>query len=194
VFNDAGKRFYGKTLNFSVVYGAGPELVAEQAGWTKKQAKEYLAKYFEVYFRLRAWIDMMYDLCEYEKEAWTMFGRRRPLPGFDSGEPKMIQHAKREAVSTIIQGSSSEVVKCGMIKLEKALRGSDNHLILQVHDEVVIEANEKEQDEVVHLINELLPVRRNSDDLPMGKRMSIDLPVEIEVGPNWKDTRVVEAR
>ena len=194
VFNDADKRFYGKTLNFSVVYGAGPELVAEQAGWTKKQAKVYLAKYFEVYFRLRTWIDMMYDLCEYEKEAWTMFGRRRPLPGFDSGEPKMIQHAKREAVSTIIQGSSSEVVKCGMIRLEKALRGSDNHLILQVHDEVVIEANEKEQDEVVHLINELLPVRRNSDDLPMGKRMSIDLPVEIEVGPNWKDTRVVEAR
>jgi len=192
VFNSPEKRFYGKTLNFSVVYGAGERLVAEQAGWTKMQAKKYLGRYFTVYSRLRFWIDYMADLCQYEGEAWTMMGRRRPIPEFSN--PRTVYHGRLESISTIIQGSSSEVAKSGMIKLAKELKGSDNHIILQVHDEVVVQANLKDKDDVIHAMATLLPVRRHSDDLPLGKVMSIDLPVEVEEGPNWKDMKPVEEK
>jgi len=189
VFGDASKRFYGKTLNFSMVYGAGERLVAEQAGWKKKQAKEYLAKYFSVYHVLRDWIDRTQRWCQYEKAATTMMGRTRPIPEFDN--PMTVYHAKLESISTIIQGSSSEVAKAGMIKLAKELKGSENNIILQVHDEVVVEAREDEADDVVEAMNRLLPVRKNSDGLPLGRVLSLDLPVEITVGKNWKDMKEV---
>jgi len=186
IFGDPAMRFYGKTINFSVVYGGGARQLAEQAGVKVHVARRWLDKYWAMHKGLAEWEEHTKYFCASEQAAWTIMGRRRNLPDFQ--EPEKYQHAGREAISTIVQGSAAEVCKIGMKKLYDQIKNSDVKTLLQVHDEVVLSVPKNMLDDVIYTALHTMPVRKNSDDLPLNKMLSLDLPVDIKVGLNWRDT------
>jgi len=97
------------------------------------------------------------------------------IPEFDSPNPNVQRHGDREAISTIVQGSSAEVVKIGMVNAWKELRDSDAKMVLQVHDELVFEVPDNQVPDVVDVLQRTLPYYE----------LSIPLTVSIEVGKNW---------
>ena len=192
LFNDAAKRFYGKTMNFSVGYGGGVDLVAQQTGRPRSEAAEWFVKYWKTYHVLYEWIEKTHDWCAQERCAYTMFGRRRLLPDFDN--PKMFHHAEKQAVSTIVQGTAAEILKVGIIRLWKEICGSDILPILQVHDELVLDCPIKYKEDAISAMAKALTFYKGSDQLPMGKQLLLDIPIDISTGENWRDQEKVDLK
>jgi len=192
IFGDPAMRFYGKTINFSVVYGGGARQLAEQAGVKVAVARKWLEKYWQIHNGLKVWEESTKSFCADKQAAWTLMGRKRNLPDFQ--EPERFSHAEREAISTIVQGSAAEVCKVGMEKLYNQIKNSDIKMLLQVHDEVVLSVPVNMADDVIRTALQTMPVAKYSNDLPLNKTLSLDLPVDIEVGPNWRDTTEIDIK
>lgn len=114
-------------------------------------------------------------------QVTTLLGRRRPLPDLHAGNPNIRQAAERTAINTPIQGSAADIMKQAMLNVDAALRARPRlaaHLLLQVHDEVVLETPADEVDELAELVRAAM---RTAAEL------IVPLEVEVKVGPNWRD-------
>jgi len=138
------QRTAAKSINFGLLYGMGVVRLARELGLKRAEAKEYLDRYFERLQGIRSWHAAALERAHVEREVRTLLGRRRKLPGLDSKNPGERARAERLAINTPIQGSAADIMKRAMIDADRALAQHvpSARILLQVHDELVIEVPE----------------------------------------------------
>lgn len=179
----ADQRSFAKRVNFGLLYGMGTQSLAQQAGISMKEAQQFVDAYFAGFPNIKQYIDETKKRARTEGYVETLLGRRRYFPILqtqtrDARTNIMQRTAEREAINHPIQGTAADIIKLAMINIHAELikRQLTARLILQVHDELILEAPKKEADEVADLVSEL-----------MENAYEIDPPLKVEVGvgPNW---------
>ena len=194
------ERRLGKTINFGVIYGMGAQRFARETGVSQAQAKEFLSKYKQRYPKVFAFLELQERLALSRGYVETILGRRRPF-GFDpSGLGRLLgkdpleidlevarrggmeAQQLRAAANAPIQGSSADIIKLAMVQLHQRLgqSGLPARLLLQVHDELVLEAAPQALEPVLALTRETME---------RAVALSVPLVVETGVGPNWMDAK-----
>lgn len=152
------QRSQAKAINFGLLYGMGPQRLARETGLTVPEAKDFIERYFAAFPKVRGWIDGVLDEARSRGYVETLMGRRRPMPDIDSANQRARVAAENAAVNTPVQGSAADIIKKAMIDLEARLAASPlaSRMLLQVHDELVLEVPEKEREEVTAIVREAM--------------------------------------
>jgi DNA polymerase-1 len=169
-----------KAVNFGIVYGISGFGLAANLGISKKEAEAYIKAYFERYSGVRRFIDATISATRESGVARTMFGRERPTPDINSRNANARGFAERTAVNSPIQGTAADLIKLAMIRIDKALAGMRARLLLQVHDELVLEAPPEEVEPVKQL------VKREMEGVAA---LRVPLVVDTGSGTNWRDAK-----
>ena len=150
----ADERRNAKTVNFSIIYGAGATNLSQQLDIPRKEASELIKKYFARYQGLKTYMDKVVEKAREDGYVTTLMGRRRHLRDINSKNGMIRSHAERNAVNTPIQGTAADMIKMAMIKVQKALKEGNfkTKMILQVHDELVFDMHKSEAETVMPLI------------------------------------------
>ena len=172
------QRRNAKAVNFGIVYGISSFGLSQDLSITRKEAKEYIERYFETYPGIKIFLDRLVEDAKKKGYAETMFGRRRPVPELSSSNFMQRSFGERIAMNSPIQGTAADIIKIAMIQVRRRLQeeGLKSKLILQVHDELLIEAAEDEIERVKQILDEQM---RHAADL------SVELEVDMNVGTNW---------
>ncbi len=174
------ERGAAKSINFGLMYGMGAHKLAGEIGVTRREAKEYIERYFARYPGIRAWQSRTLEAAKMDGFVETMTGRVRWLPGLSSTRRMEVAHGERLAINTPIQGSAADVVKLAMIKVARALRTElpECSLLLQVHDELIIEAPDAQAQACFDLCKASM-----MDAYPL----AVPLKVDGAIGDRWAD-------
>jgi len=177
---DAEHRRRAKAVNFGIVYGLSPFGLAQQLGIEQKEAKRFIEAYFERYSGVRGFIDSTLEQARKDGFVRNLFGRKRPIPDLLSKNPNQRGFAERTAVNTPLQGTAADLIKIAMIRLDREIseRGLSSKMLLQVHDELVLEVPEPEVQTMKALVKECMEGAHE---------LSVPLEVELSVGKNWRD-------
>ncbi|HEY1099306.1 MAG TPA: DNA polymerase, partial [Myxococcota bacterium] len=174
------QRTAAKSINFGLLYGMGVVRLARELGIKRAEAKLYLDTYFERLGGLREWHATALERAHIDREVRTLLGRRRRLPGLDSKNPAERARAERLAINTPIQGSAADIMKKAMLDADRALSSSvpSARILLQVHDELVIEVPEADAQRA-------LDVGREA----MASTITLDVPLVVDgrFGKSWND-------
>ena len=165
-----------KAVNFGIVYGISDYGLSQNLNISRKEAGEYIARYFERYPGVKNFLDVTVTQAHINGYVTTMFGRRRYLPAINSTNFNQRSLAQRMAMNTPVQGSAADIIKLAMIRAEKNLHDFQSRIIIQVHDELVLEAKEDELAEVEKILREAM---ENVAEL------SVPLLVDVHCGKNW---------
>lgn len=174
-------RYKAKAVNFGIVYGQSKYGLAKALNIKADEAERFIAKYFETYPRIKEYMQNMVLKVETEGYVETIFGRRRYLEGEINSPNAMIREfAKRAAINQPMQGSASDLIKLAMIDFSKKIEEKKlkSSMIIQVHDELVVEVEKSELDLVKGLIQE---------SMELEQPLSVPLVVDINVGESWKE-------
>jgi DNA polymerase-1 len=172
-----GRRL-AKVINYGIVYGMGPARAARELGVSMKEAETYIREYFARYAGVRTYLDA--TVAEARAKGWvtTVLGRRRYLPELNARDPGVRQFAERAATNTPIQGSAADLIKLAMLEVRRRLQqaGSGAQMLLQVHDELVLEVPHDELEAVRNLVREA-----------MEGVWSLKVPLRVDVhdGADW---------
>ena len=147
---------------------------------SRKEAAEYIEKYFARYPAVKKYLDGTIEAARRDGYVTTMFGRRRSLPSINSRNYNVRALAERMAMNTPIQGTAADIIKIAMIETEKNLSGLKSRMILQVHDELVIEVVEGELEQVKEIVRRAM---EGAADL------KVKLEVDVAVGKNWLEAK-----
>ena len=179
---DRTQRGLGKTINFATIYGVSEFGLSSRTELTREQARQFLEQYFLTYPRIRAFLDTTLEQARAQGYVQTLLGRKRFFPELQSGRLPYNQRTavERAAINAPIQGTAADIMKIAMIELHDRLRKGRyrTRLLLQVHDELVLETPPEEQAAVVSLVRETME---------NAYRLDVPLKVDVEVGPNWRD-------
>src|ERR1035437_1193355 len=177
---NAEARRLAKVINFGIIYGMGPQRLAGELGIALAQASDYIKRYFERLPGVRGWLDETVRTARTTGYVTTMYGRRRYLPELNAQPGGARAQAERIAVNTPIQGTAADLIKLAMIRLDGVLRerGLASRMILQVHDELLLEAPKDEWREAAEL------AKREMEGVA---ELKIPLKVELKSGPNWAE-------
>jgi len=174
-----GRRL-AKVINYGIVYGMGPARAARELGVSMQEAGAYIDQYFRRYAGVRAFIEATITEARQRGYVSTVLGRRRYLPELGARDAAVRQFAERAAVNTPIQGSAADLIKRAMLEVQGRLRerGLDAHMLLQVHDELLVEAREADAMAAADVVREAMegvwPLR-------------VPLRVDVHVGANWAE-------
>jgi DNA polymerase-1 len=167
-----------KVINYGIIYGMGPVRMSRELGISRSDAAGYIESYFERYAGVRKFYDE--TLAEARETGYvaTLLGRRRYLPDIQSEHGGLRQAAERVATNTPIQGSAADIIKQAMIRLDRALgvSGLEAALVLQIHDELLLECPEAELDQVVTLVR---------DAMEGAAELVVPIQADIGSGPDW---------
>lgn len=176
------QRRNAKAVNFGIVYGISSFGLSQDLSITRKEAAEYIERYFETYPGIKTFLD---DTVAHAKEQGyvvTLFGRRRPVPELSSSNFMQRQFGERVAMNSPIQGTAADIIKIAMIAVDKELtkRKMKSRLVLQVHDELLVEAWKEELEEVQAILKEC-----------MENAASLDVPLDIDMhtGQSWYEAK-----
>ena len=169
-------RSSAKAINFGIIYGQGPMGLSQALGISLREAKEYIDNYFKNYHGVREWIDKNIALARQNGYVKTMLGHVRYLPEFNMGIGSMASFAQRAAINTIVQGGSADIIKKAMLDVFQAFRGSDVHMIMQVHDELIFELPQEKLHDSAMQIKTLM---QNA------VKLRVPLLVSAKAGANW---------
>ncbi len=171
-----------KAINFGILYGMGDFSLAEDLHITRKQAKEYIDNYLSSYPSIDAYLKNIKRTAAEQGYVTTMLGRRRYIPELSSPNKMVQAFGQRVAMNSPIQGSAADIIKLAMIAVHRRLKesGMDAKLILQVHDELLIEANVNCKDEALALLRE---------EMENAVSLCVPLDVSMAVGDNWYDAK-----
>jgi len=169
-----------KAVNFGIVYGISAFGLAANLGISRKEAEAYIKAYFERYAGVKRFIEETIAKTRETGVARTLFGRERPIPDINSRNPNARGFAERTAVNSPIQGTAADLIKVAMVRIDQALAGSQSRLLLQVHDELVLEAPDGEIDSVKRLVK---------SEMERVRELDVPLLVEVGVGENWRDAK-----
>ncbi len=177
---NAEARRLAKVINFGIIYGMGPQRLAGELGIALAEASDYIMRYFERLPGVRAWLDETVRIARTTGYVTTMYGRRRYLPELNAQPGGARAQAERIAINTPIQGTAADLIKLAMIRLDRGLRerGLGARMILQVHDELLLEAPKEEWVEAAAL------AKREMEGVA---ELKIPLKVELKSGPNWAE-------
>ena len=175
-------RFRAKAVNFGIVYGISPFSLANDIGVTSKEAKEYIDNYLEKYAGVREYMARIVESAKRQSYVATLFGRRRYLPELKSPNFNTRSFGERVALNMPIQGAAADIMKIAMINVSNALKASglSAKLILQVHDELIVECPEGEADAVGRILRE---------EMENAVRLSVPLVAETRAGKSWFDAK-----
>ena len=173
-------REQAKTINFATIYGQGPFALARQLGISQTQASEFIAGYFERFAGVAAYLEEMKELARRQNYVETLFGRRRYIPEIRSRNPGIRGYGERTATNSPIQGSAADLIKVSMIRLHDRLAGTDARILLQVHDELLIEAPEAEVEAIGRVVRE---------EMEGAIQLAVPLRVDLGIGRNWYDCK-----
>ena len=182
-------RRLGKTINFGVVYGISDWGVAGRTELSLDESRSLIQAYNEKYSGVKAYMDRTKAMAHSKGYVESLLGRRRYFPELSSGRKLPIgvkNQAEREAINMPIQATAADIIKIAMVRLHKALQDKKfkSRMILQVHDELVLECPKDEVDRVAPLVHQI-----------MCDAYKLDAPLEVEVslGPNWLEMKLVDA-
>lgn len=172
------QRRNAKAVNFGIVYGISSFGLSQDLSITRKEAEGYIASYFETYPGIKTFLDRLVSDAKEKGYAETMFGRRRPVPELASSNFMQRSFGERIAMNSPIQGTAADIIKIAMIRVKQRLEREQlkSKLILQVHDELLIEAAADEEEYVKTLLAEEM---RHAADL------AVTLEVDVQSGRNW---------
>lgn len=172
------QRRNAKAVNFGIVYGISSFGLSQDLSITRKEAEGYIASYFETYPGIKIFLDRLVTDAKEKGYAETMFGRRRPVPELASSNFMQRSFGERIAMNSPIQGTAADIIKIAMIRVKQRLDREQlkSKLILQVHDELLIEAAADEEEYVKTLLAEEM---RHAADL------AVTLEVDVKSGRNW---------
>jgi DNA polymerase-1 len=171
-----------KAINFGILYGMGPQRLAREQGMTMRDAQLFIQSYFERFASVREYIERTTAAAEREGQVTTLLARVRHFPELKSENRVARQQAIRAAVNTTIQGSAADLIKLAMIELDRRLAAASlkARMILQVHDELVLEAPEREVEQAAAMAREAMETV-----FPM----AVPLAVDVGWGGNWLEAK-----
>jgi DNA polymerase-1 len=175
-------RARAKTINFATIYGQGPFALSRQLGISQEEAKEFIRRYFERFSGVRRFLDLQIEKAREQGYVETIFGRRRYIPELRDSNYGIRAFGERTAMNSPLQGSAADLIKVAMINLHRRLRdsGLKSGILLQVHDELVLESPLDEVEEVTELVR---------SEMEGAASLSVPLVVDIGVGDNWLDAK-----
>ena len=178
----AEMRARAKTINFGTIYGQGSFALSRQLGITQDEAKEFIREYFARFAGVRAWLDRTVAEARQRGYVETLFGRRRYIPELKDRNFNIRAFGERTATNSPLQGSAADLIKIAMIGIAGALTagGLASRMILQVHDELVLEVPEPEQEPATELVKRHMETAAS---------LRVPLVVSIGVGRNWVDAK-----
>ncbi len=171
-----------KTINFATIYGQGAFALSRQLGISQEEARAFIARYFERFAGVRAFLDRQIQLARERGYVETLFKRRRYIPEIRDRNFNMRAYGERNAQNSPLQGSAADLIKLAMIRISDAIEedGLRSRMLLQVHDELVFEVPPEEVERMRVLVRS-----------HMEQVVALDVPlvVDIGVGPNWLDAK-----
>ncbi len=175
-------RARAKTINFGTIYGQGAFALSRQLAIPQEEAKAFITEYFQRFAGVRAFLDRQVELAREKGYVETLFGRRRYIPEVLDKNFNVRAFGERQAQNAPLQGSAADLIKIAMARLHRALGegGSAAHLVLQVHDELVLEAPASEVARVTALVKE---------HMEGAATLKVPLVVDVGVGENWLDAK-----
>ena len=175
-------RRFAKIVNFAIAYAIEPWGLSQRVGISRAEAKKVIEDYYNTYKGVRRYMDEVPVMAREHGYVRSLYGRIRPLPGISDRNANIRKAAEREAINMPIQGTASDIVKIAMLHVEDELKrkGLSARLLMQVHDELLVECPEKEVEEVAALLKR-----------EMETAVSLDVPLvaDVGVGDNWMDAK-----
>ena len=175
-------RSSAKAVNFGIVYGIGDFSLAQDIGTTKKEAKRYIDNYLSTYSGVKQYMEDIKETAKEKGYVTTLLNRRRYLPELQSSNFVVRSFGERVALNTPIQGTAADIIKIAMVNVynEFKTRGLKSKLILQVHDDLIIEAHKSEVDEVKDIMKRIMEE---------ALELNVPLTVDLNSGRSWYDTK-----
>ena len=176
----AEHRRAAKAINFGIIYGLSAFGLAQQLGIEQREAAQFINAYFTRYKGVKTYLENVLTETRKTAVAKTLFGRIRPIPEISSPQIQLRNFAERTALNSPLQGTAADLIKLAMISIDRRLSEEkfEAKMILQVHDELLFEAPEKEKTKLEKLVREEMEGVHN---------LAVPLVVEVGVGPNWRD-------
>ena len=171
-----------KSINFLMLFGGGAWKISQTFGVPIDQAQELITSYYRTFPGIKRYHAQMIAQAHEQRKVYNWFGRMRRLDGMFSEHWKTIKDTEREAINTPVQGTAADVVKLGMIALDR----KDTPMLLQVHDELVNEVKESDAQDFGHWLKEFIPTVITIE--------GVKFPVEVSVGQNWKEMKEINAK
>lgn len=171
-----------KAVNFGIVYGISGFGLSRDLGITKKQAEQYIQDYFETYPKVKEYMDSLVEMGKSKGYVTSLYGRRRPIPELTAKNFMQRQFGERIAMNSPIQGTAADIIKIAMNRVDARLRkeGLKSRLILQIHDELLIETKEEEIQEVSQILNE---------EMIHAATLSVPLIADVKQGTTWYEAK-----
>ena len=173
-------RSRAKAVNFGIVYGIGAFSLAKDIGVSNKEAKQYIDNYLSTYSGVDAYMKRMIDLAKDRGYSETLFHRKRYLPELASSNHMMRAFGERVARNMPIQGTAADIIKIAMVKVDRRLKAENMqaHLILQVHDELIVEAPDNEAEKALEIVTQ---------EMENACKMKVLLRADGKIGNTWYD-------
>ena len=171
-----------KAVNFGIVYGISAFGLSDNLSISRKEAADYISSYFESYPQVKQFLDALVASAKETGYSVTAFGRRRPIPELKAANFMQRQFGERVAMNAPIQGTAADIIKIAMIRVDRRLRkeGLKSRLVLQVHDELLVETAPEEQEKVAVLLEEEM---KHAADL------KVELEIGMKTGKTWFETK-----
>ena len=176
------QRRHAKAVNFGIVYGISEFSLAEDIGVSRYEAKAYIENYLNTYRGVRDYMKQVVEQAREQGCTQTLYGRRRYIPELKSSNFNIRSGAERIALNTPIQGTAADIIKLAMIRVEQALEEAfpEAKLLLQVHDELIVECPEEQAEQVAQLV---------SQQMQSAAALSVPLTAEANIGKSWYDAK-----
>ena len=176
------QRRNAKAVNFGIVYGISSFGLSQDLSITRKEAAKYIDDYFATYPGIKTFLDHAVTHAKEEGYVVTLFGRRRPVPELSSSNFMQRSFGERVAMNSPIQGAAADIIKIAMIRVDQRLKDQKmkSRLVLQVHDELLIEAYEPELDEVQNILKE---------EMEHAAELKVPLEIDMHTGDNWYEAK-----
>lgn len=173
-------RLRAKAVNFGIVYGQSEFTLGQDLGIPRKEAKEYIDMYFEHFSGIKDYMKNSINFAKEKGYVETLFYRRRYVPEVKSSNFNLRSFGERIAMNMPIQGSAADIIKIAMVEVYRKLEGKKSKLILQVHDELLVETAEDEVDEVSKIVKE---------SMENAVKLKVKLKVDLNIGGSWLDAK-----
>ena len=175
-------RSRAKAVNFGIVYGIGAFSLSKDIGVSVAEADHYIKQYLETFSGVRSYMERTVEEAKRDGFVTTLFGRRRALPELSSANKNVQAFGRRVAMNTPIQGTAADIIKLAMIRVARRLEREKlrARLILQVHDELIVEAPEAEAEAAAAILRE---------EMEHAADLRVQLKVDCNIGRNWYDAK-----
>lgn len=176
------QRRNAKAVNFGIVYGISSFGLSQDLSITRKEASEYIEQYFATYPKVKEFLDGQVEKAKKTGYVTTIYGRKRPIPELKSSNFMQRSFGERVAMNSPIQGTAADIMKIAMIHVWEELREKNlsSRLILQIHDELLIETKREEAEEVARLLEE---------EMKKAAKLAVSLEADVHTGENWYDAK-----